>query len=145
MATKRELRGDDAPAAKRAALAMADQIEFPSGDFSTWGHDEATGYTKSPDGVWLYNSATYIFYHRWAPPTQHTPPSQPLPGCRRSTQAYSPRRHRGSQLPARSPTGGYYTYDSAAGGYVPYVYEQAGAWPCCRSACRSSQREMAAR
>ena len=36
---------------------------FPTGDFSSWQLDQASGWYRSPDGVWSYNSATFIFFH----------------------------------------------------------------------------------
>ena len=45
---------------KRARTA----ITFPDGDFSKWVYDAASGWTSSPDRVWLYHSTNYVFFHR---------------------------------------------------------------------------------
>ena len=55
--------GEAEAAAKRASTGAAGAIEFPSGDFSTYTLDEASGWYRSPDGAWSYNSSSYIFFH----------------------------------------------------------------------------------
>ena len=49
--------------ASGGAPAAAAQVEFPSGDFSSWALDAASGWYRSPDGAWSYNSANFIFFH----------------------------------------------------------------------------------
>ena len=58
--------GESSAAAVPAAEAPptgAAALEFPSSDFSQWALDTASGWFRSPDGAWSYNSATFIFFH----------------------------------------------------------------------------------
>ena len=66
-----EGEGDGAPSAQKQAAAGGEPsvqggeqaVVFPSGDFSSWALDQASGWYRSPDGAWSYNSATFIFFH----------------------------------------------------------------------------------
>ena len=34
-----------------------------STNFSEWMYDAASGWSSSPDGVWKYNTTTFVFFH----------------------------------------------------------------------------------
>ena len=66
-----EGEGDGAPSAQKQAAESGEAsvqggepaVVFPTGDFSSWALDQASGWYRSPDGAWSYNSATFIFFH----------------------------------------------------------------------------------